>query len=157
MRRSPMALLAGLAALALLGACDGGTAPTTPPAATGSLATTTTTLPTPTSTTSSTPSTTATPTTTTTSLQSTALVEVEVAAGASSLAGETVDAKLGQQVLIRVTADVGDEVHVHGYDLSFDVTPASPAELEFIADVPGVFEVELEGAGLALFELRVSP
>jgi len=55
-----------------------------------------------------------------------------------------------------VTADVVDEVHVHGYDLFADVAPGAPATINFVADIPGVWEVELEGAGALLVELEVS-
>jgi hypothetical protein len=55
-----------------------------------------------------------------------------------------------------VTADQTDEVHRHGYDRKVDIAPGRPAVLEFTADVPGVFEVELEEASLKLVELQVS-
>jgi hypothetical protein len=63
----------------------------------------------------------------------------------------------GDRVRIVVDADVTDEVHLHGYDLSTEVSPGSPGVLTFRATAAGVFEVELEEAGLLLFELTVSP
>ena len=63
----------------------------------------------------------------------------------------------GDRVRIIVHADVSDEVHLHGYDLHADVTPEQPARIDLVADVPGVFECELESAGIPLFELEVSP
>ena len=63
----------------------------------------------------------------------------------------------GARVRIIVHADVSDEVHLHGYDLMSDVTLEQPARIDFVADVPGVFECELEDAGIPLFELEVSP
>ena len=63
----------------------------------------------------------------------------------------------GDRVRIIVHADVSDEVHLHGYNLMSDVTPEQPARIDFVADVPGVFECELEDAGIPLFELEVSP
>ena len=63
----------------------------------------------------------------------------------------------GERVRLVVEADVSDEVHVHGYDLLADVSPSEPAVIVFRADAPGVFEVELEGAGLPLLELTVTP
>ena len=63
----------------------------------------------------------------------------------------------GDRVRIIVHADVSDEVHLHGYNLMSDVTPEQPARIDFAADVPGVFECELEDAGIPLFELEVSP
>jgi heme/copper-type cytochrome/quinol oxidase subunit 2 len=62
---------------------------------------------------------------------------------------------LGQKVRVQVEADRAEEVHVHGYDLKRDVAPGKPAVIDFTADVPGVFEVELEEASLKLFELQV--
>lgn len=61
----------------------------------------------------------------------------------------------GAVVRIMVTSDVTDEVHVHGYDVFGDVVPDVPAVIEFTADIPGIFEVELEEAGRVLFELVV--
>ena len=63
----------------------------------------------------------------------------------------------GDRVRIIVHADVSDEVHLHGYNLMSDVTPEQPARIDVVADVPGVFECELEDAGIPLFELEVSP
>jgi hypothetical protein len=61
------------------------------------------------------------------------------------------------RVRLLVHADVSDEVHFHGYDLSADVTPQDPARIDFIANAAGVYEVELEGAGEPLFELKIVP
>jgi heme/copper-type cytochrome/quinol oxidase subunit 2 len=63
----------------------------------------------------------------------------------------------GDEVQIVVRADVSDHVHVHGYDLMADVAPGEPARIRFVADVAGVFEVELEDAGRLLFRLEVRP
>jgi hypothetical protein len=63
----------------------------------------------------------------------------------------------GDRVRIIVHADVSDEVHFHGYDLSADVTPEAPARIDFVADAAGVYEVELEGLGEPLFELEIVP
>ena len=58
---------------------------------------------------------------------------------------------------LAVHADVTDEVHLHSYDLHADVTPSEPARIDFVADVAGVFECELEGAGTLLFRLEITP
>jgi hypothetical protein len=63
----------------------------------------------------------------------------------------------GDVVGLKVTADVSDEVHVHGYDLSADVTPDEPAMIEFEADTVGRFEIELENRKELLAELSVEP
>ena len=107
-----------------------------------------------TSTPSATPTPTATPTTEPTPPEG--LIEVEYAGG--GVVGGVGRSSIGRgdAVELRVTADVVDEVHVHGYDLFADVAPGSPATISFVADIPGVWEVELEGAGALLVELEVS-
>ena len=63
----------------------------------------------------------------------------------------------GRIVVLRVTADVADEVHVHGYDLTADVAPGAPATIRFTADAPGRFAIELEESGVEIGELEVRP
>ncbi len=65
--------------------------------------------------------------------------------------------ELDRTIRLIVTADVSDEVHLHGYDIRADVAPGSPAVLEFEANVPGIFDVELEAAGLEFMQLQVEP
>ncbi len=62
-----------------------------------------------------------------------------------------------REVVIRVTADVVDHIHLHGYDLTADVAPGSPATIRFRATVPGRFEVELEERRLQIADLEVRP
>ncbi len=50
----------------------------------------------------------------------------------------------GQKVVIRATADVTDEVHLHGYNNSVPIKPGEQVSLEFTADKTGRFPVELE-------------
>ena len=72
----------------------------------------------------------------------------------ASVRGDT-EVALGDEVTIAVTADTADHVHVHGYDELVDIRPGEVARVRFTADIPGVFEVELEDAGLPLLELTV--
>jgi len=83
------------------------------------------------------------------------VIALTVTAGKVSGATGRVDVDLGSEVRIEVTADVADEVHVHGYDLMVDTVPGRPVTVEFTADVPGVFEVELEESKLPLTRLQV--
>jgi len=85
-------------------------------------------------------------------------VEIVVSVEAGSVeGGGRIPVELDTEVRLVVTADVADEVHIHGYDLFADVAPGTPATLEFVADIPGIFEVELESSGLVLLELVVEP
>jgi nitrous oxide reductase len=67
------------------------------------------------------------------------------------------DIKQGTEVMLKVTSDVEDEVHVHGYDLSAEVAPDQPAHISFKADIAGEFEVELEERTVPIAELTVAP
>ena len=69
---------------------------------------------------------------------------------------ELVEVSLGETVDVIITSDSAGEVHVHGYDLFFELEPGAPLDLSFVADIPGVFEVELEGSHLLLFEIEVT-
>ena len=59
-------------------------------------------------------------------------------------------------VTVIVSADVSDEVHIHGYDLMKDVAPGKPAKITFVANIPGRFEMELESRGLQISDFEVS-
>lgn len=83
------------------------------------------------------------------------VVEAKVTGNQVETASRRVRIDLGQKVRVHVEADRAEEVHVHGYDLKGDVAPGKPAVIDFTANVPGVFEVELEESGLKLFELQV--
>jgi hypothetical protein len=83
------------------------------------------------------------------------VVRVRVAGGRVQGVEDTIDVAVGEKLTILVHCDSADEVHVHGYNLFDDVGPGQQAEIELTADIPGVFEVELEDAHLLLFELQV--
>jgi hypothetical protein len=142
-RRAAVAALTTVAALTLAACGDDGS-----PQATG---TTTTTVPATTATTTGS-GTTAGPTTT---ADSTPTIEVRVVGGKPQGGVRREQVKTGETLVLRVTADVADEVHLHGYDKSADVAPGKPAEIRFTADIPGVFEVELEQRKQKLIELEV--
>ncbi len=84
------------------------------------------------------------------------VIEVTVAGGRISGVDPRVSVGVGEQVVLRVTADVVEEIHVHGYDLYADLAPGTAAQLTFKADLPGSYEVELHRAGRPLFQLRVA-
>jgi hypothetical protein len=142
-RRATAAVLAAVAALTLAACGDDGS-----PQATG----TTTTTPATTATTVATTSDSGRPTTT---ADPTPVIEVRVAGGKvqGGVRRERVDS--GDTVVLRVTADVADHVHLHGYDLMADVAPGKPGQIRFTADIPGVFEVELEDRRQKLLDLEV--
>jgi hypothetical protein len=135
---APTVLTAAVLALAACGGDDGsGTAGAT---TTTAAATTT-------------PTTTAGPTATT--RPATPVIEVRVAGGKVQGGVRREQVRRGETVVLRVVADVTDHVHLHGYDLMADVAPGKPAEIRFTADLPGVWEVELEDRKQPLLTIEV--
>ena len=63
----------------------------------------------------------------------------------------------GDDVVLVVTSDVADEIHLHGYDKSKDVPAGGTIRLPFTATLPGRFEVELEQRGVQIADLTVNP
>ena len=61
----------------------------------------------------------------------------------------------GTHVVLVVKSDTADEVHLHGYDLSADVEAGGTAQIPFVADTAGRFDVELENLGVELAEITV--
>ncbi len=63
----------------------------------------------------------------------------------------------GEEVRFKVESAVGDEVHMHGYDIMKDVKAGGSVTFEFPATLEGIFEAELEGRKEQILELRVNP
>lgn len=84
-------------------------------------------------------------------------VRVTVVGGRPQGGVKRVTIAQGRDVVLVVRADVSDNIHVHGYDVTADVAPGAPATLRFEADVPGRFEVELEERGIEIADLQVRP
>jgi len=92
---------------------------------------------------------------TTTSSSGATVLAVTVRGGSVVEGASRQRANLGQSVTVRVTSDVADEVHVHGYDKTVAVSAGRPAEVTFVANIPGVFEVEFEKSHKVLFSMEV--
>jgi len=139
-----------IAAMLMVTACNGGAGTTTTTSSTS-------TLPIVTSTTHAVTSTTG-ATTTTLAVTTTTAASIDVTIQAGEVAGpERFSFAIGDQVSVWVLSDTSDEIHVHGYDVYFETQPGIPTEIALIADVPGIFEVELESSHVPLFELEVTP
>jgi hypothetical protein len=63
----------------------------------------------------------------------------------------------GRRVVLIVTSDVADHVHLHGYNVMRDVGPGMPARLAFRATIVGTVEVELEDRRLRLATITTQP
>lgn len=71
--------------------------------------------------------------------------------------GKTLIFKEGDTVRFRVRNSTAEEVHIHGYDVSKDLEPNKTETVSFKATITGVFEIELEGSGTLLAQLKVEP
>jgi heme/copper-type cytochrome/quinol oxidase subunit 2 len=64
----------------------------------------------------------------------------------------------GDQARIEITSpDTTDEIHLHGYDLKRDLKAGGRVRFSFPANADGIYEIELEGAGVQIGELVVQP
>jgi len=101
--------------------------------------------------------TTTTDTTTTTEAEKPTEVKVVVVNGSpqGGIVRQTVNKD--DQVVLVVTSDVADEIHLHGYDKAKDVAAGGTIRLPFKATIPGRFEAELESRGVQIAEITVEP
>ena len=112
-----------------------------------------------TTTTETTTTTTETTTTTTTTTDAEKPTEVKVVVVNGAPQGGIVRATVNKddQVVLVVTSDVADEIHLHGYDKAKDVTAGGTIRIPFKATIPGRFEAELESRGVQIAEISVEP
>ena len=82
--------------------------------------------------------------------------ELEVVGGKIVGGPPRLEVAVGDLVEVTVRSDAADYVHLHTYDVSMAVSPDGPAILLVVAAIPGVFEAEMHGSGLRVFELQVS-
>ena len=151
MRNGVIVLLLGITA-----ACsgDGSSAATTATTAPEPPATTTSTAAEPG--TASGPATTVT-SSTTASVTSTIPPVIDVELSNGEVTGpEVFEVALGDRVDLWVVSDIDDEMHVHGYDIFVDLEAGVPFNLGFVADVPGVFAVEVHAGHTRLFDIEVA-
>ena len=101
--------------------------------------------------------TTTTDTTTTTAAKKPTEVKVVVVNGSpqGGIVRQTVNKD--DQVVLVVTSDIADEIHLHGYDKARDVAAGGTIRLPFKATIPGRFEAELESRGVQIAEITVEP
>jgi FtsP/CotA-like multicopper oxidase with cupredoxin domain len=57
-----------------------------------------------------------------------------------------IQTKKGDTVVIVVSADASDEIHLHGYDIEKEVQPGQAVRFQFTANLEGEFEIESHNA-----------
>ena len=85
-------------------------------------------------------------------------LNVTIAKGQVTPANATVGAKVKQQIVLHVTSDATDELHVHSVpDHKFEVAAAPNQTFQFSVDVPGNVEVELHHLDRTIATISVVP
>lgn len=66
-------------------------------------------------------------------------------------------ARQGDTVVIHITCDEAEELHLHGYDRAIDLAPGVEETLTVVANMSGHFPFELEHSKTELGALEVTP
>jgi FtsP/CotA-like multicopper oxidase with cupredoxin domain len=83
---------------------------------------------------------------------------IDVTVSGSTMTPGTWTAKQGDTLTVNLTADKKEEIHLHGYDIAFEVPSAGEkASHTFTADKSGSFDIEIEDTSTPLGQLVVSP
>jgi len=83
--------------------------------------------------------------------------DIVVSQGHRVAGPELIQVNAGDNVVLRVTSDRDDELHLHGYDLRLHLRAGEPGALAFQAVHSGHFDYELHHARLELGALEVQP
>ena len=70
---------------------------------------------------------------------------------------DTLKASQGDDIVIKVTSNQADELHLHGYDKEAELKPGVPSQLSFKADKSGRFIIELHKSDQEIAALEVQP
>jgi hypothetical protein len=85
-------------------------------------------------------------------------IDVTIAGGQVNPANATLQAKVKQQITLKVSSDTADELHVHSVpDHKFQVAAAPNQTFQFSVDVPGNVEVELHHLKRTVATIQVRP
>lgn len=86
------------------------------------------------------------------------VVNITIAAGTVTPTNAQVDAGVGQPIVLEVTSDATDSLHVHSIpERVFDVQPRAGQRFEFTVDIPGRVDVELHDLNRTVVTFAVTP
>lgn len=83
-------------------------------------------------------------------------VQITLANGSAQPNGERVELTQGQHLVLTITSDRADKIHVHGYDLEIPVAAGETVTKDIVVDQVGRFEVESHDPVLTILQLIVS-
>jgi len=81
---------------------------------------------------------------------------ITLAKGKADPNGERVSLDKGTTLVLTITSDHADEVHVHGYDIEIPVASGETVTKKILLDQVGRFEVESHEPQLTILQLTVS-
>jgi hypothetical protein len=85
-------------------------------------------------------------------------VTINLTVSGTTMTPNDPSAKQGDQVTMTVTADKAEEIHLHGYDIHFEVPSAGGSVTHaFAADKTGTFPMEIEQTSTEVGSFKVSP
>ena len=85
------------------------------------------------------------------------VIDVTIADGTVTPAGETVEAEVGQEIEVHVASDAADELHVHSSpEHEFEIEPGRHQLFTFSIDQPGQVEIETHETETVVAELVVT-
>ncbi len=82
-------------------------------------------------------------------------IDITLQDGAADPVGERVDLSVGQQFTMNITSDRDDEIHVHGFDTTIDVTAGQPVSRTLTVEQVGTFEVESHDPVITIVILQI--
>lgn len=85
------------------------------------------------------------------------VVDIVVEKGRRISGPEVIALKAGDEVVLNLTSDKDDELHLHGYDLHLHLKAGVTGTLKFTATQSGRFAYELHKSHLELGALEVQP
>ncbi|OBF79694.1 hypothetical protein A5791_10935 [Mycobacterium sp. 852002-51163_SCH5372311] len=86
------------------------------------------------------------------------VVDVVIANGQVTPTNATLQAKVNQQITLKVSSDATDELHVHSTpDHKFQIAAAPNQTFQFSVEVPGTVEVELHHLKRTVATIQVRP
>jgi len=98
-----------------------------------------------------------TPTTPTTPVAQAKVVTIRVVGGQPEGGIQRPTIEQGEKVVLVVSSDSGEAMHLHGYNLEKEIVPGKPVRLPFTANIAGRFELELHPTDTLLAVIEVKP
>ncbi len=83
---------------------------------------------------------------------------IDVTVSGTTMSPDKISVQQNDMVTMTVTTDKKEEIHLHGYDIKFEVQkPGERVTHTFKADKTGSFDIEIEDTSAGLGSLEVRP